>query len=136
MNKVSNIKDRIKEIAVNSSDSQEIFFKKIGTTTANFRGKKLQTGVNSDLIEKIVSLYPAIDLHWLITGNAKKADYKDQIDNIESSFSNDPVKYQLKLQASYINELEENKKLKSIIESLNKKIDSIKKDGKQLSVKS
>jgi len=59
VNKVSNIKERIK---------------KIGVTSANFRGKKLETGVNADLIEKIVSLYPDVNLHWLITGEQKKED--------------------------------------------------------------
>lgn len=71
MNKVSNIKERIKIIAENSGLTKEKFFSEIGTTSANFRGKKLETGVNSDLIDKIVSLYPDLDLHWLITGEKK-----------------------------------------------------------------
>lgn len=71
MKKVSNIKERIKELAVKTGVSQGDFFKKIGSTPANFRGKKLETGVNAELIEKIVSLYPTVDLYWLITGKTK-----------------------------------------------------------------
>ena len=71
MKKVSNIKERIKEFAENTGLTQDVFFKKINSTAANFRGKKLETGVNADLIERIVSLYPSIDLHWLITGEKK-----------------------------------------------------------------
>ncbi|WP_340074488.1 helix-turn-helix transcriptional regulator [Leptobacterium sp. I13] len=66
--KVSNIKERIRKIAENTGLTKEVFFRKIGATSANFRGKKLETGVNSELIEKIVSLYPNINLHWLLTG--------------------------------------------------------------------
>ncbi len=62
MNKISNIKEIIKEYAENSGISQELFFKNIGVTSSNFRGKKLETGVNADLIEKIVTLYPDIHL--------------------------------------------------------------------------
>lgn len=88
MKKVSNIKERIKEFAETTGVSKEIFFKNIGVTPANFRGKKLETGVNADLIGKIVSLYPSIDLHWLITGEVKNAvsevndvdiDYKKEV---------------------------------------------------------
>lgn len=71
MKNVSNIKTRIKEIAENTGDSLDTFFTKIGTTAANFRGKKLDTGVNSEIIVNIVSLYPDTDLHWLITGEKK-----------------------------------------------------------------
>jgi hypothetical protein len=69
--KVSSIKERIKEFAENTGENKDLFFEKIGVTSANFRGKKLQTGVNADLIEKIVSIYPDIDLQWLITGKEK-----------------------------------------------------------------
>ena len=74
MKKVSNIKERIKVFAENTGENQDVFFEKIGVTSANFRGKKLQTGVNADLIEKIVSLYPDIDLHWLITGKRQETE--------------------------------------------------------------
>lgn len=71
MKKVSKIKYRIQQIAENSEFTKEIFYPKIGSTPANFRGNKLETGVNSDTIEKIITLFPEIDLYWLITGEHK-----------------------------------------------------------------
>jgi hypothetical protein len=70
--KVSSIKDRIKEFADTTGENKDVFFEKLGVTSANFRGKKLLTGVNADVIEKIVAFYPEIDLYWLITGNHNK----------------------------------------------------------------
>lgn len=74
MKKVSKIKYRIQELAVNSGLTKEVYYPKIGSTPANFRGSKLETGVNSDVIEKIITLFPNIDLHWLITGEHKKEE--------------------------------------------------------------
>jgi hypothetical protein len=72
--KVSSIKERIKQFAENTGENKDIFFEKIGVTSANFRGKKLLTGVNADLIEKIVSLYPDVNLEWLITGKERRKE--------------------------------------------------------------
>lgn len=81
MKKVSNTKRRIKEIAENSGVSIDKFFENIGMTAANFRGKKLDTGVNSEILDKIVSLYPDTDLHWIITGKKKTEDETDNAVN-------------------------------------------------------
>ncbi len=75
MNKVSTIKDRIKYLAEKQESTLEDFFKSIGQTSANFRGDKLLRPINSDVIDKIVSIIPDVNLHWLITGQEKKAEY-------------------------------------------------------------
>lgn len=66
------IKERIKEIAVNKGIPLGKFFKEIGVSSTGFSGEKLKKGVNSETIQKIFSMYPDTDLHWLITGETKK----------------------------------------------------------------
>lgn len=44
-------------------------FKALGTTSANFRSKAKDTPVNSDILERIFTMFPDVNLEWLITGN-------------------------------------------------------------------
>lgn len=75
-NKFSYIKERIKEIADNKGIPIGKFFKELGVSPTGFSGEKLKIGVNSDTIEKIIYIYPDVDLYWLITGKAKNEDLK------------------------------------------------------------
>jgi len=119
--KVSYIKIRIKELAENSSLSKEKFFEKIGTTPANFRGKKLNTGVNSEIIATIVSIYPDTDLHWLITGEHKK---------VETHALNEPeANYKKPDKDLLIEVLNENRQLNKEIRSLQECKERLKKDN-------
>lgn len=122
MNKVSNIKERIKEFAQNTGENKDLFFEKIGVTSANFRGKKLLTGVNADLIEKIVSFYPNIDLHWLITGKST-SEQKKSITVVNEPTENYAINYKDK----YLEVLEENRILykNQDIESLANRISQL-----------
>jgi len=72
VNKITTIKERIRQFAEKQNITKELFFSSIGMTSANFRGNKLNRPINSDAIEKLVSVYPNVDLHWLITGEHKK----------------------------------------------------------------
>lgn len=67
-NKITTIKDRVVEIAEKQEVSKEKFFRNIGMTSANFRGKAAERPLNSNAIENIITHYPQIDLNWLITG--------------------------------------------------------------------
>lgn len=109
MNKVSNIKHRIKEFADKTGENKDLFFKNLGTTSANFRGIKLDTKVNADIIEKIVSIYPNVDLHWLITGEHKNEKEKEK----ESIVMEEPDNYESNYKDKYIKVLEENTALKN-----------------------
>ncbi len=62
------IKDRILKISDYSGLTKELFFSKIGMTTANFRGKAKETPINSTAIENILSVFPEINPEWLLTG--------------------------------------------------------------------
>lgn len=50
----------------------------IGVTTANFRGEAKKTPINSDTIEKILSLFPEISPRWLISGVAPMMVAEDE----------------------------------------------------------
>ena len=68
VNKITNIKQRVVQFAEKQSISKEEFFKRIGMTSANFRGKAQNSPLNSSTIENIISEFPEINLHWLVTG--------------------------------------------------------------------
>jgi transcriptional regulator with XRE-family HTH domain len=67
-NKISNIKERIKQVAENKGVPLGKFFKKLGISPTGYTGLKLEKGINSETIQKLISIYPEIDLYWLITG--------------------------------------------------------------------
>ena len=71
-NKITSIKDRVVQIAEKQYITKESFFKSIGMTSANFRGKAKETPLNSNAIVNIITKYPDVDLHWLLTGEEKK----------------------------------------------------------------
>ena len=79
-NKSSNIKERVLQIAESEGIIKEKFFKKIGMTYGNFKGKSKETPLNSNAIADIISNFPNVNLEWLITGNGNihdevKSDY-------------------------------------------------------------
>ena len=116
MKKISTIKERIKEFAENTGENKDLFFEKIGQTSSNFRGKKLSTGVNADVIEKIVTNYPYIDLQWLITGKETKSSKQEEktIAHVKEPQENYGENYKEK----YLQVLEKNSLLNEKIEGL------------------
>jgi hypothetical protein len=71
VNKFTNIKERVVQIAKKQSISQAKFYQSIGMTSASFRGKALHTQLNSNAIVNIITNYPEVDLRWLLTGEEK-----------------------------------------------------------------
>lgn len=62
------IKKRIIQLLEYKGIAKEEFYKKIGVTSANFRGKASETPVNSKTIENILSEISDLNLNWLLTG--------------------------------------------------------------------
>lgn len=62
------IKKRIIQLLEFKGVAKEEFYKKIGVTSANFRGKASETPINSKTIENILSEIPELNLDWLLTG--------------------------------------------------------------------
>ena len=74
------IKERILQIAENKGIAKEKFFQKIGMTYGNFKGIQKKTSVNSDALDKIISIYPDISPEWLLSGKGdmfKSASVKE-----------------------------------------------------------
>ena len=71
MNKITNIKERIRYIADIKKIKKEEFFNQLGISSANFRGDKIDRPINSDTIENLITLYPDINPHWLLTGEGE-----------------------------------------------------------------
>lgn len=68
-NKISNIKERVLQIPEFKGITKAKFFNEIGMSYGNFTGKSKETPLNSNAISNISSIYPDIDLKWLITGD-------------------------------------------------------------------
>lgn len=62
------IKDRIIQILEYKGIAKEEFYKKIGMTSASFRGSAKKTPLNSNAIENILSIIPDLSPDWLISG--------------------------------------------------------------------
>jgi len=73
VNKFTNIKERVVQIAKKQAMSQERFFHSIGMTSANFRGKAKETPLNSNAIVNIITKYPEVDVYWLLMGETKNS---------------------------------------------------------------
>lgn len=65
------IKDRIIQLIEYKGIAKENFYKKIGVTSANFRGKAKESDVVSVTIAKILSEIPDVNIEWLLTGNGE-----------------------------------------------------------------
>jgi phage repressor protein C with HTH and peptisase S24 domain len=66
--KISNIKERFLYLSDYKGVSKELFFEKIGMTYGSFKGTQKNTALNSDAIDRLLSIYPDIDANWLLTG--------------------------------------------------------------------
>lgn len=68
---MTNIKDRVLQIAEYKGVAKEKFIENIGMTYGNFKGKSKESALNSNTIEKIITIHPDVNLQWLITGNGE-----------------------------------------------------------------
>lgn len=68
-NKLSKIKYRVLYVSDILGVKREEFFSSIGQTYGNYKGENKETGsVSSEVLEKIVTIYPQISSEWLLTG--------------------------------------------------------------------
>lgn len=65
---ISNVKERVLQIAEKKGVAKERFFEEIGMTYGSFKGAAKNTPLNSDAIANIISKYPDINAEWLLTG--------------------------------------------------------------------
>lgn len=65
------VKERIIQLIEKKGIAKEEFYKRIGMTSANFRGSARKTPLNSVAIENIISLIPDVNTNWLLTGKGE-----------------------------------------------------------------
>jgi hypothetical protein len=65
---LANAKERILQIPEKKGISKESFFEKIGATYSNFKGKAKNSSVSAEVLGNILSIYPDVSAHWLVTG--------------------------------------------------------------------
>jgi len=65
---LTNIKERILYYTDLKGFSKEKFFEELAVTYGNFKGKAKDQALSSDVIERIISKYPDINIEWLVTG--------------------------------------------------------------------
>lgn len=104
--KYPTIKERILLVAKNQGLSYESFLAKVDLKYANFKGKQKLGGINSKSIEKIISEFPDINLHWLITGDQKMPSGNQNI------VMETPLAYENSYKDKYLLMLEENRELR------------------------
>lgn len=97
---ITNIKQRVLQIPENKGISKESFFKKIGVSYGNFKGKSKDSALSSDVLAEISTNYPEVSIEWLLLG----------VGNMEKELTTNSHPAD-DIQAKYINILEENNKL-------------------------
>lgn len=65
------IKDRVLQLATTKGFAKKTFCENIGMNYSNFTGKAAKTALNSDAIAKILSIYPDVNIEWLLTGEGE-----------------------------------------------------------------
>lgn len=71
------IKERIIQLIEYKGIPKEEFYKKIGMTSASFRGEAKKTPLNSNAIENILSEVPDLSPDWLLTGKGEMTRQKN-----------------------------------------------------------
>lgn len=84
VNKITNIKERVIEVAKWQPQSQAKFYRSIGMTSGSFRGKALYSPLNSDALVNIITNYSEVTADWLVMGEGKspwEVEIEDSGDN-------------------------------------------------------
>ncbi|MDB0599825.1 hypothetical protein PL373_01385 [Tenacibaculum maritimum] len=82
-NKTSNIKERVLQIPDSKGITKQEFFRKIGMSYGNFTGKSKNTPLNSNAISNISSIYPDINIEWLVNGKGPMINSKNNLLSID-----------------------------------------------------
>ncbi len=117
---MSTIKERVLQIADSKKISKTDFFKDLGLSYANFKGKQKNTALNSDAVVTILSKYPDINPAWLIIGEGSMYRKEEAVVRDEGLPYQEPI---------VINEIEHTliDALKLVISSQEKTISSLEK---------
>lgn len=129
--KISNIKERVLQVCDLKGVKREDFFNEIGMTYGSFKGSQKKTALNSDAIDKILSIYKDIDANWLITGKGEMFKGNTSIDNDNIKSENSVVGNNIKGKSVKVSI--SNNDISRIIELHNTLAESLKVSQTQLS---
>ncbi len=71
MSEAHNIKRRVMVLADALNIGHKYLAEQIGMTYSNFTGKASETPLNSNAVANILSIYPEVNAHWLLTGEGE-----------------------------------------------------------------
>ena len=74
------IKDRILQIADHKGLNREAFLNDMGTSYSNYRGRSKHSSPSSEVIAKISTKHPDINIQWLLTGKGTMTISKIQVE--------------------------------------------------------
>ena len=79
MDKKITIKERILTFIESEGIKKNVFFQETGIQASNFKGKNILSQPGSDMLVKILSIYPKLSAEWLMTGrgNMLSSDNSD-----------------------------------------------------------
>jgi len=117
---MSNIKERVLQIAESKKIRKTDFFKELGLSYANFKGMQKNTGLNSDAVVTILAKHTDINPTWLIIGEGRMYRHDETLVRDDGEFYNEPI---------VVNEIEHTliDALKLVISSQEKTIFSLEK---------
>ncbi len=83
--KISLIKERVLYISEYKGINRELFFEELGLSYANFKGRQKKTALNSDAIDKILSIHSEISTEWLVQGKGAMLKTEDLSEKTEKN---------------------------------------------------
>ena len=122
------IKERIRQVAENKGIKYKDLYDILEMSDAGFKGEHLSKPIKSDALVYLVTKYPDIDLHWLITGKEAKKEEKEK-----NMLNEPPENYGSSYKDKYIEILEENRELQRKVINLLEVNGSLKKDSEPIS---
>lgn len=80
------IKERLIQIVEYKGIAKEKFYKKIGMTSASFRGNAKKTPLNSNAIENILSEIVDLNAEWLLTGKGEMLKIDRDVPEVKATY--------------------------------------------------
>ena len=82
---MTNIKSRFLQIASNKGISYEKFLSELDVSYSGFKGKQKETGISSDVIVRLKTIHPEVDLDWLVMGTEQNA-FSNLVNDSENAY--------------------------------------------------
>lgn len=79
MSKTSTIKDRILTLSGFLGGTKGDFFKSIGASYSNYKGKNLESKVGTKVVVEVLTKYPQVSAEWLLLGYGEMMKASDEI---------------------------------------------------------